>query len=156
MDERPSRVGAREIGLVSRRTVNLGAAWSVPVVLAAVAAPAAQGSTTEQPPGDGPTATFGTATADKGEAVGTNRQVTFTLLFTNVVGDNTVQITDISKGGPWTSLPTEVVTITAADPNARFTLLRPDNNASLLGTKVSFLLNSQPDSTTIDITNTTV
>lgn len=35
---------------LTRRQVNLGAAWSVPVVLAAVAAPAAQGSQPPPPP----------------------------------------------------------------------------------------------------------
>src|SRR5690242_9828388 len=102
MDERPSRVGAADTGLVSRRTVNLGAAWSVPVVLAAVAAPAAQGS---QTPTDQRSAAFGTATGEKGEAVGTNRQVYFTFTFTGVTGSNTIQITGIDLGNPWITVP---------------------------------------------------
>ena len=150
MDERPSRVGAADTGLVSRRTVNLGAAWSVPVVLAAVAAPAAQGS---QPPVDQRSASFGTITAQKGIKVGGNRQVIFTLLFTNVVGSNTVQITDIDTGGPWQTLPTPDVTVTPTSTSATFTLLRPDNNAALLGVKVTYLLNGQSFTTTVDIKN---
>src|SRR5690349_4299840 len=104
MDERPSRVGAADNGLVTRRTVSLGAAWSVPVVLAAVAAPAAQGS---QTPVDQRSALFGGITAKKGTTVNGNRQVTFTLSFAGVKGSNSVAITSISAGGPWTTtMPT--------------------------------------------------
>ena len=151
MDERPSRVGAADTGLVSRRTVNLGAAWSVPVVLAAVAAPAAQGS---QTPTDQRSASFGTITAKKGIAVDGNRQVIFTLIFTNVVGTNTVQIVNIDTGGPWNPMPSNTVTITPTSTSATFTLLRPDNNAALLGVKVTYLLNNQTFTTTVDIKNT--
>ena len=55
----------KPVGL-TRREVNLGAAWSVPVVLAAVAAPAAQGS--QPPPPDTNPCTNGTlqiSTEDK-------------------------------------------------------------------------------------------
>ena len=142
MDERPSRVGATDLGLVSRRTINLGAAWSVPVVLAAAAAPAAQGSTNPQP-GVEASATFGAATGEKGEAVGPNRQVFFSFVFTGVTGTNTIQLTAITEG-PWTTLPTEVRSFTADAGSTRatvvFTLERPDNNAATT-VDITYLLN---------------
>ncbi|HET8765969.1 MAG TPA: hypothetical protein VFM86_01460, partial [Pedococcus sp.] len=79
--------------------------------------------------------------------------VIFTLLFTNVVGTNTVQITAIDLGGPWTTLPTPEATVTPTGTSATFTLLRPDNNAALLGVKVTYLLNGQSFTATVDIKN---
>ena len=153
MDERPSRVGAREIGLVSRRTVNLGAAWSVPVVLAAVAAPADTGS--PNPGGQGPDqprdAVLGTATATKGTSVDNNRVVTFILTFTGVVGTNDIRIVDIDKGGPWTTVPSPAATVTASSPSATFTLTRPDNNANISKVKVTYSVNGYPLTTMVDI-----
>jgi len=132
--------------LLSRRTINLGAAWSVPVVLAAVAAPAAAGSST-------PSASFGTISAEKGEAVGSNRQVVFTLVFTDVVGDNKIAITGLSIGGPWQSLPTPEVTVTSDNTAAIFTLLRPDNNASLQNVTVTYTINGVAGTTTVTVKN---
>lgn len=153
MDERPSRVGAADNGLVSRRTVNLGAAWSVPVVLAAVAAPAAQGS---QPPVDQRSASFGTVTGEKGESVGANRQVYFTFTFTGVTGTNTIQITAIDLGNPWTTVPTDIKSFTA-DPGSTtasvvFTLLRPDDNSAFTPT-LTYLLNGIQGTVTVTVKN---
>ena len=72
-----------------------------------------------------------TATGEKGEAVGTNRQVTFILSFGSIVGSNLVKITSIDVGGPWATLPTAAVTIDATHTSAPFVLTRPDNNATL-------------------------
>ena len=140
MDERLSRVGAADNGLVTRRTVNLGAAWSVPVVLAAVAAPAAQGSPT---PTDQRTAVLGTAWGEKGEADGPNRQVWFTFSFTGVTGSNTIQLLSITAG-PWFTLPTDTQSFSAASgattATVTFMLERPDNNAAST-VDITYLLN---------------
>jgi hypothetical protein len=111
--------------LVNRRTVALGAAWSVPVIVMATAAPAAAASAGNR------SAALATATGEKGEAVGTNRKVTFILSFGSIVGSNSVAITSIDGGGPWAVLPTAAVTVDAAHPSAPFALTRPDNNATL-------------------------
>jgi hypothetical protein len=111
--------------LVNRRTVALGAAWSVPVIVLATAAPAAAAS------GDDRSAVLATITGEKGEAVGTNRQVSFILSFGSIVGSNSVKIVSIDGGGPWAVLPTAAVTVDSAHPAAPFMLTRPDNNASL-------------------------
>ena len=152
MDERPSRVGAADTGLVSRRTVNLGAAWSVPVVLAAVAAPAAQGS---QTPVDR-SASFGTVTGEKGEAVGPNREVYFTFTFTGVTGTNTIQITQIDLGNPWVTVPTDTKSFTA-DPGSTtasvvFTLQRADDNSVFTPT-LTYLLNGVQNSVKVTVKN---
>ncbi|WP_460931927.1 hypothetical protein [Phycicoccus ginsengisoli] len=151
MDERPSRVGAREIGLVSRRTVNLGAAWSVPVVLAAVAAPADTGSPNPVGPGEPPSAVLGTKTATKGTSVDNNRAVTFTLTFTGVVGTNAVAIVGIDKGGPWKTVPSPAVDVTAKSPSATFILTRPDNNANVSSVTVTYSVNGKLLTTMVDI-----
>ena len=112
--------------LVNRRTVALGAAWSVPVIVLATAAPAAAAS------GDDRSAVLATVLGEKGEAVGANRQVRFTLSFgSTVVGSNSVKIISIDGGGPWAVLPTAAATVDPTTPDAVFMLTRPDNNASL-------------------------
>jgi hypothetical protein len=123
--------------LVSRRAVNIGAAWSVPVILTAVAAPTASAS----PAGNGdPSATFGTGVADKGEAVSGNRQVTFSLTFTNVVGSNSVRIMAVS-GYVWTVVPTPPALVTADRPVASFILWRPDSDNSATVLVVTYTVN---------------
>lgn len=147
MDERPSRVGAADNGLVSRRTVNLGAAWSVPVVLAAVAAPAAQGSS---PPPDQRSALFGGITAQKGTTVNGNREVTFTLSFAGVQGSNSVVITGISAGGPWTtSMPTPPATVDPTHTAAVFIIERTQNSS--MQVTVSYSVNGVPATVTVNI-----
>ena len=153
MDERPSRVGAADAGLVSRRTINLGAAWSVPVVLAAVAAPAAQGSPT---PTDQRTASMGTVTGEKGEAVGPNREVYFTFTFTGVTGSNTIQITAIDLGNPWQTVPTDIKSFTADSGSTTasvvFTLLRANDNSVFTPT-LTYLLNGIEGTATVTVKN---
>jgi hypothetical protein len=123
--------------LVSRRAVNIGAAWSVPVILTAVAAPTASAS----PAGSGdPSATLGTGVADKGEAVSGNRQVTFSLTFTNVVGSNSVRIMAVS-GYAWTVVPTPPALVTADRPVASFILWRPDSDNSATVLVVTYTVN---------------
>ena len=130
------RVGKK---LVSRRAVNIGAAWSVPVILTAVAAPTASASPNPVDPGT-PQATLGTATAHKGQAVSGNRQVSFALAFVNISGTNTVQITNVT-GYTWTPLPTSEVTVDAAHPTASFLLTRPGTDNSNLTVTVSYTVN---------------
>ena len=138
--------------LVSRRALNIGAAWSVPVILTAVAAPTASAS----PLGGGnQSATLGTAVADKGEAVSGNRQVTFSLTFTNVVGSNSVQITAVS-GYVWAELPTQVVWVTADHPVASFMLTRPDTENSATTLVVTYTLNGAVQTASVIVKNSVV
>jgi hypothetical protein len=77
---------------ISRRAVGLGAAWSVPLILTAVAAPAAAASNTAPPPVIGVQ-----RTADK---VASAKRVDFTLTFSNPGGSPvTVDVLSISSTG---------------------------------------------------------
>lgn len=116
--------------LVSRRAVNIGAAWSVPVILTAVAAPTASAS----PNTVGDRATLGTATGEKGEDSNGNRRVTFYLSFVDVQGTNTVYLMAVSGGFQWQTLPAGPATVTADSPSASFVVTRPgtDNSATTL------------------------
>lgn len=136
MDEQgPLKQAQLAATVVSRRTINLGAAWSVPVIVGALAAPAAAGS----PVLDPASASLATASARKGISVDGNRQVSFTLVFANVTGSNTVVITAVTDG-PWSTLPTAGVTVTSASPSASFLLSRPDNN-SVMHVDVTYTVN---------------
>jgi hypothetical protein len=93
---------------ISRRAVGLGAAWSVPVILVAVAAPAAAASQ------DLSTALTGALVAlrDPSGKFG-NKHIEFTLTLTNAsAGATTVEVLSVSSdGGPGIThgLPTTVV-----------------------------------------------
>ncbi|TPG19107.1 hypothetical protein [Pedococcus bigeumensis] len=133
--------------LVSRRTVALGAAWSVPVIVMATAAPAAAASAGNH------SAVLATATGEKGEAVGSNRQVSFILSFGSIVGSNLVKITSIEGGGPWTVLPTAAVTVDAAHPAAPFSLTRPDTDNSTLTVVVHYTVNGVAHTVSVTVKN---
>lgn len=133
--------------LVNRRTVALGAAWSVPVIIMATAAPAAAGS------GVINNAVLATATGEKGEAVGANREVTIVLSFGAIVGTNSVAITSIDGGGPWTGLPTANATVDAAHPSVPFLLTRPDTNNSTLTVVVTYTVNGVTNTVSVTIKN---
>lgn len=130
--------------LVSRRAVNIGAAWSVPVILTAVAAPTASASpgSVEDPPGTG-TAVFSGVVADKGEDANGNRTVTIVLSFTNVTGTNQVRITAVSGGYPWTPMPTPYQTVTK-DGTVSFFITRPGTDNSALRLDITYELNGVP------------
>jgi hypothetical protein len=132
--------------LVSRRTVALGAAWSVPVIIMATAAPAAAGSGVNN-------AVLATSTGEKGEAVGANREVTFVLSFGAIQGTNSVAITSIDGGGPWTGLPTATATVDAAHPSVPFSLTRPDTNNSTLTVVVTYTVNGVAHTVSVTIKN---
>ena len=133
--------------LVSRRTVALGAAWSVPVIVMATAAPAAAASVENRQ------ASLATATGDKGVAVGSNRQVTFILSFGSIVGSNSVAITSIDGGGPWAVLPTAAVTVDSAHPSAPFSLTRPDTNNSTLTVVLHYTVNGVESTVSVTVKN---
>ena len=133
--------------LVNRRTVALGAAWSVPVIVLATAAPAAAGSTESRG------AVLATITGEKGEAVGSNRKVTFILSFGSIVGSNSVAITSIDGGGPWAVLPTAAATIDATHTSAPFSLTRPDTNNSTLTVVVHYTVNGVPHTVSVTVKN---
>ena len=132
--------------LVSRRTVALGAAWSVPVIIMATAAPAAAGSVVNN-------AVLATATGEKGEAVGPNREVTFVLSFGAIQGTNSVAITAIDGGGPWAALPTATVTVDAAHPAAPFSLSRVETNNSTLAVVVHYTVNGVAHTVSVTVKN---
>ena len=133
--------------LVNRRTVALGAAWSVPVIVMATAAPAAAASV------DNRRAVLATATGEKGEAVGANRQVTFILSFASIVGSNSVVITSIDGGGPWQVLPTATATVDATHTSVPFSVTRPDTNNASLKVVVHYTLNGVPHTVSVTVKN---
>ena len=124
--------------LVSRRAVNIGAAWSVPVILTAVAAPTASAS-----PGgidDQNAAVLSSLMADKGEDAAGNRTVTLYLSFTNVTGTNQVRITAVSGGYQWSPMPTATVTVTSAT-TVPFVITRPGTDNSSLKLDITYEVN---------------
>jgi hypothetical protein len=125
--------------LVSRRAVNIGAAWSVPVILTAVAAPTASASPGDigDPPG---TAVLGSLVADKGEDSAGNRRVTLYLSFTNVVGTNQVRVTAVSGGYQWSPMPTPMVTVTSAT-TVPVVITRPGTDNSSLKLDITYEVN---------------
>jgi hypothetical protein len=134
--------------LVNRRTVALGAAWSVPVIVMATAAPAAAASGVGNR-----SALLATATGEKGEAVGLNRQVSFILSFGSIVGSNSVAITSIDGGGPWAGVPTAAVTIDAAHTSAPFSVTRPDTDNSTLTVLVHYTVNGVAHTVSVSVKN---
>jgi hypothetical protein len=112
--------------LVSRRTVALGAAWSVPVVMVAAAAPAAAAS------GAGGRAT-GTGSMVKGTAQ--NYTLTLPFLLTGPVGSQvTVTITQVTtqtQSGtvPFTVVPQTATLTVGGQTSAIYALLRGGNNS---------------------------
>jgi hypothetical protein len=134
--------------LVSRRTVALGAAWSVPVIVLATAAPAAAASG-----GGNRSALLATATGEKGEAVALNRQVSFILSFGSIVGSNLVKITSIDGGGPWVGVPTAAVPIDAAHTSAPFSVTRPDTDNSTLTVVVHYTVNGVAHTVSVTVKN---
>jgi hypothetical protein len=93
---------------ISRRAVGLGAVWSVPVILTAVAAPAAAASVAPQPK------VSGTVTAEKvaADKFGT-KHVNFALTLTNTgTGAGTVQVLSVvsdASQGTQQGLPMTVI-----------------------------------------------
>jgi hypothetical protein len=134
--------------LVSRRTIALGAAWSVPVIVMATAAPAAAASG-----GGNRGAALATVTGEKGEAVGANREVTFILSFASIVGSNTVSITSIDGGGPWAVLPTATATVDATHTSVPFSLTRPDTNNASLDVVVHYTVNGVAHTVSVTVKN---
>ena len=125
--------------LVSRRAVNIGAAWSVPVILTAVAAPTASASPagTNDPPG---TAVLSALVADKGEDTAGNRRVTLYLSFANVTGTNQVRVTAVGGGYTWTPMPTPMVAVTS-DSTVPFVITRPGTDNSALKLDITYEVN---------------
>lgn len=123
MDERLDETIAAAGGL-SRRTVNKGLAWSVPVIVGAFAAPAESASTVDTTP----QATLSLVTAQKGQKDSQNRQVWLTLSFTGVVGDNQVVVTGIT-GGSW-DVTGATATVNPDKASVTIMVTRLDSNAS--------------------------
>jgi hypothetical protein len=89
---RPAPVVPRHL---SRRTIGLGAVWSVPVILTAVAAPAAAASVAVPP--ETPQVGTPTHTANK---VAAAKRVDFTLTFSNTgTGAGTVELLSLTSSG---------------------------------------------------------
>ena len=144
-------VTSAEKPLIKRRTIAMGVAWSVPVIVGAAAAPAVAASSPGQQTQAG--AQLGSTSAEKGEATGSNRQVTFILTFADVVGSSSVVITSIDGGGPWSTLPTPEVTVDPTHASATFLLSRPDTDNSTLTVTVHYTVNGVAGSTTATIKN---
>lgn len=112
---------------VSRRTVALGAAWSVPVIMVATAAPAAAAS-----------GNANATVSGAGSMVhGTSQNYTLTVPFqlTGTVGAQaTVTITSVTtetQSGtvPFTPVPQTVTLTVGGQTNAIYLLLRGGNNS---------------------------
>src|SRR5690242_6199223 len=106
---------------ISRRAVGIGAVWSVPVILTAVAAPAAAASVTPK----GTPAVGGKVTADKvaAQQFGT-KHVDFTLTLTNTgTAAGTTQVLSlVSDGiqGTVQGVPTTVVVAAGGSVTVHF------------------------------------
>ena len=128
--------------LVSRRTVALGAAWSVPVVMVAAAAPAAAAS------GAGGRAT-GTGSMVKGTAQ--NYTLTLPFLLTGPAGSQvTVTITQVTtqtQSGtvPFTVVPQTATLTVGGQTSAIYALLRGGNNSGPT-VLVKYSINGVPQS----------
>lgn len=141
--------------LVSRRAVNIGAAWSVPVILTAVAAPTAAASPggVDDPTG---TAVLSALVADKGEDAAGNRTVTLYLSFANVTGTNSVRITAVGGGYSWSPMPTPAVTVTS-DGTVPFVITRPGTDNSALTLDITYEVNGvEATRTNVDVKNVDV
>jgi hypothetical protein len=109
--------------LVSRRTVAIGAAWTAPVVLFAVASPSASASPLPQP-----VVTLGEGNAKKGPVTKT---VDFSLTFSSDVA-TTVSIISVTPNEAWTKMTSPdalplVLSIGAGTAACAFTLKRSNN-----------------------------
>jgi hypothetical protein len=129
--------------LVSRRSVALGAAWSVPVVMVATAAPAAAASAGAD----------GRATGTGSMVKGTAQNYTLTLPFilTGAAGSEvTVTITSVTtetQSGtvPFTVVPQTVTLTVGGQTSAIYALLRGGNNSGPTVT-VQYSVNGVPQS----------
>ena len=136
--------------LVSRRTVAIGAAWTAPVVLFAVASPSASAS---QLPVENRSATLATVAAQKGTSATGNRTVTFTLSFGAITGTNTVRIVSIDGGGPWTGLATAEATVTTGTISVPFVVGRPGTDNSTVTVTLHYEVNGVEKTAPVTIKN---
>jgi hypothetical protein len=105
---------------MDRRTVNRAMAWSVPVVMAAVAAPAATGSSHAE------------IASASGSQPTKGGPVTFTFTFKNISGTNAIGFSSISGSG-WGALPTgQTWTVTPTATTVTFQIAR--TNSGNVGT----------------------
>jgi hypothetical protein len=131
--------------LVSRRTVAIGAAWSVPVIMAATAAPAAAASIV---PAQSATATL---------VHGTGKNYTLTLFFNLPAGSSEViTITSVVAGSGKTlstfgDVP-QSKTVTAAAPDAIYALTRSGDNSATTAVVTYTVDGGLPQQITVTIT----
>lgn len=145
MDTQESTVEAGRAPLVSRRTVAIGAAWSVPVIIAATAAPAAAASTVPLLSGTGTL------------VHGTGRNYTLTLFFNLPAGSSEViTITSVVAGSGKTlstfgSVP-QSQTVTTAAPDAVYALTRSGDNLATTAVVTYTVNGGLPQQLTLTIT----
>lgn len=131
--------------LVSRRTVAIGAAWSVPVIIAATAAPAAAASIVP------------TLSATGTLVHGTGKNYTLTLFFNLPPGSSEViTITSVvaGSGNPAsTFVPAQSSqTVTTAAPDAIFALTRKGDNSATTAVVTYTVNGGLPQQITVPIT----
>lgn len=138
MDTQESTVEAGRGPLVSRRAVAIGAAWTVPVIITAVAAPSASASVLP--------ALSATGTLTKVKA----SDYTLRLLFTPPAGSSEIiTITSVvaASGNPpstFDEVPqSQTQTVTTASPYAVFSLSRNGDNKSVTAL-VTYQVNGGP------------
>jgi hypothetical protein len=136
MDTQDTTVEARRGPLVNRRTVAIGAVWSVPVIIAATAAPAAAASVV---PALSPTRTL---TKTKGSSYKLELQFPATLS-----GVITIVSVVATEGNPPSTFdlapPSQTQTVGATSSTAVFTLSRNGNNKSITAL-VTYQVNGGP------------
>ena len=131
--------------LVSRRTVAIGAAWSVPVIIAATAAPAAAASIV---PAQSATATL---------VHGTGKNYTLTLFFNLPAGSSEVITITSVVAGSGTTLSTfgsvpQSQTVTTAAPDAIYALKRSGDNSATTAVVTYTVDGGLPQQITVTIT----
>jgi hypothetical protein len=145
MDTQDTTVEAGRAPLVSRRTVAIGAAWSVPVIIAATAAPAAAASAVA-------------ALAATGTLVKTTGQnYTLTLFFDLPAGSSdlitvTSVVADSGKTRSTFGPVPASKTVTTASPDAVFALSRNGQNSATTAVVTYTVNGGLPQQLTVAIT----
>lgn len=145
MDTQDTTVEAGRGPLVSRRTVAIGAAWSVPVIIAATAAPAAAASVV---PAQSATGTL---------VHGTGKNYTLTLFFNLPAGSQEVVTITSVVAGSGKTLSTfgpvsQSQTVTSEAPDAVYALTRTGDNLATTAVVTYTVDGGQPQQLTLTIT----
>lgn len=143
--ETQGQAEAARTPLVSRRTLAIGAAWSVPVIIAATAAPAAAASIVP------------TLSATGTLVHGTGKNYTLTLFFNLPAGSSEVITITSVVAGSGKTLSTfgdtpQSKTVTTAAPDAIYALTRSGDNLATTAVVTYTVNGGLPQQITVTIT----